>query len=139
MSTIPTLQYSIKNNMLSFFEEQVSRCPDSIALIFADQQMTYTELDRRANQLAWHLQKLAVGPETLVGVCTSRSLDMIVAILGVLKAGGAYIPLDPSYPRERLSFIMKDARAPVVITQSEFSMLLFRAAGSNSLLGCRLA
>ncbi len=121
MSTITALQYSTINNMLSLFEEQVSRCPDSIALLYADQQMTYSELDQRANQLAWHLQKLSVKPESLVGVCTSRSLDMIVAILGVLKAGGAYVPLDPSYPQERLSFILEDARAPVVITQGEFS------------------
>jgi amino acid adenylation domain-containing protein len=121
MTTITDLQYSTVDNILSLFEEQASQNPDRIALFCADQQMTYRELEQRSNQLAWHLQKLSVKPETLVGVCTSRSLEMIVAIMGVLKAGGAYVPLDPSYPKERLSFILEDARAPVVVTQSQYS------------------
>jgi amino acid adenylation domain-containing protein len=121
MTSITAFQYSMIDNMLSFFERQASCNADSIALLCGDQQVTYGELDRRSNQLAWHLQKRSVKPETLVGVCTTRSIEMIVAILGVLKAGGAYVPLDPTYPKERLSFILADARAPVVITQKEFS------------------
>ena len=86
------------------FEAQVEKTPDAIAVVFEDQQLTYRELNRRANQLAHYLQKLGVGPEVLVGICVERSIEMVVGLLGILKAGGAYVPLDPSYPRERLSF-----------------------------------
>ena len=100
------------------FEEQVERTPDAIAVVYADQRLTYRELNQRANQLAHSLRKLGVGPEVLVDVCLERSLEMIVGILGILKAGGAYVPLDPSYPKERLVFMVEDSRAPVLITQS---------------------
>ena len=100
------------------FEAQVERTPDAIALVFEGQQLTYRELNRRANQLAHYLRKLGVGPEALVGICLERSPDMIVGILGILKAGGAYMPLEPSYPKERLAFMLEDSRAGVVITQS---------------------
>ncbi|WP_457798155.1 AMP-binding protein [Methylocystis sp. S23] len=99
------------------FEEQAARTPDAVAASFEERQLTYEELDRRANQLAHRLIGLGVGPETLVGVCLERSLDLIVALLGVLKAGGAYLPLDPSYPEARLAFMLSDARAPVLLTQ----------------------
>ena len=76
------------------------------------------ELDARANQLAHHLRALGVGPEVVVGLCVERSLDMIVGLVGILKAGGAYLPLDPAYPAERLAFMLEDAGAPVLVTQS---------------------
>ena len=79
-----------------------TRTPDALALVCGDQQLTYAELNARANQLAHHLHSLGVGPELLVGVCLQRSLDLFVALLAVLKAGGAYVPLDPAYPAERL-------------------------------------
>jgi amino acid adenylation domain-containing protein len=99
------------------FEEQVERTPDNLAVVFGDQQLSYAELNARANQLAHHLQKLEVGPEVVVGLCLERSLEMVVGILGILKAGGAYVPLEPAYPKERLAFILVETRAAVILTQ----------------------
>ncbi|HEY9830739.1 MAG TPA: amino acid adenylation domain-containing protein [Stenomitos sp.] len=99
------------------FEEQVELHPDAIAVVFEEEQLTYRELNQRANCLAHHLKTLGVGPEVLVGICVERSLEMIVGLLGILKAGGAYMPLDPAYPCERLAFMLSDAQIPVVLTQ----------------------
>ena len=100
------------------FAAQVARSPGATAVVFGDASLTYGELDARANQLAHHLRGLGVGPEVVVGLCVERSLEMVVGLLGILKAGGAYLPLDPAYPRERLAFMLADARAPVLLTQS---------------------
>ncbi len=100
-------------------EAQADRTPDVVALIFENKQLTYRELDQKANQLAHHLGALSVGPEVLVGICVERSVEMVVGLLGILKAGGAYVPLDPEYPVERLSFMIADARAPVLLTQAK--------------------
>ena len=100
------------------FAAQAARTPDTIAVVFEDTALTYAELDARANQLAHHLQGLGVGPEVVVGLCVERSLEMVVALLGILKAGGAYLPLDPGYPPDRLAFMLADAGAPVLVTQS---------------------
>jgi amino acid adenylation domain-containing protein len=99
------------------FEAQVERTPDAIAVVFEAEQLTYGELNRRANQLAHHLRALGVGPEVLVAICVERSLEMVIGLLGILKAGGAFLPLDPAYPKERLAFMLKDARVPVLLTQ----------------------
>ncbi len=99
------------------FEAQVERTPDAVAVVFEEQQLTYRELNTKANQLAHYLQASGVGPEVLVGICTERSLEMIVGLLGILKAGGAYVPLDPTYPFESLSFILEDVQPPVLLTQ----------------------
>ncbi|MFN6484862.1 MULTISPECIES: amino acid adenylation domain-containing protein [unclassified Nostoc] len=99
------------------FTEQVERIPDNIAIVFNNQQLTYTELNARANQLAHSLQKLGVGAEVLVGICVERSLEMLVGILGILKAGGAYVPLDPHYPQERLAFMLEDTQVSILLTQ----------------------
>jgi amino acid adenylation domain-containing protein len=99
------------------FEEQIRRTPDAIAVVFEAGQLTYGELDRRANQLAHHLRALGVGPEVLVAICLERSLEMVIGLLGILKAGGAFVPLDPAYPKERLAFMLKDSQVPVVLTQ----------------------
>ena len=120
MKTITAIQHTTTELMLDLFERQAALFPDAIAVVCAGQQLTYRELDRRANQLAHQLQKMSVKPETLVGICTTRSLEMVVSILGVLKAGGAYVPLDPSYPKDRISFILEDSQALVVVTESAF-------------------
>ncbi len=108
----------------ALFEEQVERSPDAIALVFEEQQLTYHELNLRANQLAHHLQHLGVKPETLVGLYLERSLEMLVGLLGVLKAGAAYLPLDPAVPQERLAFMLADSQAAVLLTQSRLSHIL---------------
>ncbi|MCT7952694.1 amino acid adenylation domain-containing protein [Ancylothrix sp. C2] len=99
------------------FEEQVERTPDAVAVVFEEKQLTYRELNVKANQLANYLRSLGVGPEVLVGICVERSLEMIIGLLGILKAGGAYVPLDPNYPSERLAFMLEDSSVPVLLTQ----------------------
>ncbi|MFL5348129.1 MAG: amino acid adenylation domain-containing protein, partial [Hyalangium sp.] len=103
------------------FEAQARRTPDAIAVRMGEVSLTYRQLDTRANQLAWHLRSLGVGPDVRVGLCVERSPELVVAILGVLKAGGAYVPLDPSYPSERLAFMLRDARIPVLLTQEHLA------------------
>jgi amino acid adenylation domain-containing protein len=99
------------------FEEMVERNPDAIALCFRDRQMTYRELNEKANQLAHRLRKLGVGPEVMVTTLLERSLELFVGLLGILKAGGAFVPLDPIYPAERLAFMATDTKAPVMLAQ----------------------
>ena len=102
------------------FEEQVARTPESIAAVFDGAQLSYAELNRRANQLAYTLQTLHIGPDMLVGICMERSLEMIIALLGILKAGAAYVPMDPGYPQERLIYMLQDAQVSVVLAQNKF-------------------
>ncbi|MDZ7963734.1 MAG: amino acid adenylation domain-containing protein [Nostoc sp. DedSLP03] len=99
------------------FKEQVERTPNAVAVVFEQQQLTYQQLNSRANQLAHYLQTLGVGPEVLVGICVQRSLEMVVGLLGILKAGGAYVPVDPNYPQERLSYMLADSGVEVLLTQ----------------------
>ncbi|WP_199336379.1 non-ribosomal peptide synthetase [Nostoc sp. FACHB-110] len=99
------------------FEEQVERTPDAIALVMSNEQLTYAQLNRRANCLAHYLQSLGVKPDVLVGLCVERSPLMIIALLAILKAGGAYLPLDSEYPSDRLSFILDDTQVPILLTQ----------------------
>jgi amino acid adenylation domain-containing protein len=99
------------------FEAQVELTPDAIALEFEDKQITYRELNCKANQLAHYLISLGIGPEKLVGICVERSIEMVIGLLGILKAGGTYIPLDPAYPKERLRFMLEDANISVLVTQ----------------------
>lgn len=104
----------------TLFEEQVRRTPAAPALVLGTASLSYDELNRRANRLARHLQKLGVTGEMPVGVCVERSLEMVVALLAILKAGGAYAPLDPAYPDERLALLIADTDAPVILTQARF-------------------
>ncbi|MFN6560836.1 MAG: amino acid adenylation domain-containing protein [Nostoc sp. ChiSLP01] len=99
------------------FESQVERTPQSVAVVFENHQLSYVELNQRANQLAHHLLSLGVEPEVLVGICVERSVEMVVGLLGILKAGGAYVPLDPNYPQERLSYMLADSGVEVLLTQ----------------------
>ncbi|MBV9790644.1 MAG: amino acid adenylation domain-containing protein [Chloroflexi bacterium] len=106
-----------------FFEAQVERTPDAVALVFRDQQLSYRELNARANQLARHLRSLGVVPDALVGIYMERSLDMVIAMLAVLKAGAAYLPLDPAYPQERIGFMIADANVAVLLTEPQLAGL----------------
>jgi amino acid adenylation domain-containing protein len=98
--------------------EQAARTPDAVAVAFGDEQLTYRELNARANQLARHLQGLGVGRDVLVGISVERSAQMVVGLLGILKAGGGYVPIDPAYPEDRQAFMLESSAAPVVLTES---------------------
>ncbi len=112
------VSYPLEQSLQQHIEAQVARTPTQVAVTFGDTQLTYAELNHKANQLAHYLRRLGVGPDVLVGVCLERSLEMVVGLLGILKAGGAYVPLDPTYPAERLTFMLADAQAPVLLTQA---------------------
>ncbi len=109
--------YPRDKSIHQLFEEQVERTPNAIAVEFENQQLTYHQLNCRANQLAHYLKSLGVSADVLVGICVERSLEMVVGLLGILKAGGAYVPLDPNYPQERLAFMLEDAQVSVLLTQ----------------------
>ena len=111
------------------FEKQVQLTPDAPAVRCGEEQLTYSELNKRANQLAWRLQGMGVGPETPVGICLTRSAGMVAALLGVMKAGGTYVPLDPAYPPERLAFVQEDARVAVLVTEERLLPILDLAFG----------
>ncbi len=121
------VDYPRDSTIHQLFEAQAEQTPDAVAVVFENQQLTYQELNQKANQVAHYLQKLGVKPEILVGICTERAslsrgasltLDAIVGLLGILKAGGAYVPIDPTYPKERLSFILEETQVPVLLTQA---------------------
>jgi amino acid adenylation domain-containing protein/non-ribosomal peptide synthase protein (TIGR01720 family) len=116
-----TSDYPMDKCVHELFEAQAEQTPDAVAVVFENEPMTYHELNCRANQLAHYLQAQGVGPDVLVGICTERSLEMIVGILGTLKACGAYMPLDPTYPPERQVFMVKDAQVPVLLTQKKLA------------------
>lgn len=109
------------------FEQQVARDPTAVALEYGQQQFSYQQLNESANRVAHHLRRSGVGPDVLVGVCFDRSPQMVVALLAVWKAGGAYVPLDPSYPIERLSFMIDDARTPILLTEEKHRRLFASA------------
>lgn len=117
-------EYEREKRIHDLIEEQARRLPGAVAVVFRDQQITYQELDARANQLARFLRDIGVRPEDKVGIFMRRSIDMMVALLAVLKAGGAYVPLDPSYPAERLEYVLSDARVAVVLTQENLGSLI---------------
>ena len=103
------------------FEEQVGKTSSAVAVVFGDQRLTYAELNARANQLAHYLRRLGVRPGSLVGICVERSIEMLVGVLGVMKTGAAYVPLDPSYPKARLAFMLGDAKVFALLTQERLA------------------
>ncbi|HEY9811291.1 MAG TPA: amino acid adenylation domain-containing protein, partial [Halomicronema sp.] len=103
------------------FETQVEKTPEALAIVFENQKLTYQQLNNKANQIAYHLQKLGVIPDVLVGICLESSPDAIAALLGILKAGGAYLPLNPNYPEDRLKFILQDTQLSLLITHSSLA------------------
>jgi surfactin family lipopeptide synthetase C len=115
------------------FEQQAIGLPDAIAVTYEAETVTYGELNRRANQLAHHLREAGVGPEQVVGICVERSIEMIVGVLGVLKAGGAYLPIDSSYPPDRIAFMLDDSNASVLLTQHALLAGLFQPLATVNL------
>ena len=128
-----TAPYPHEQCIHQLFEAQVERTPDSIAVVFENQQLTYAELNAQANKVAHYLQELGVKPEVLVGVCLTRSLSMLVGCLSILKAGGAYVPLDPSLPTARLAFVINDTQMPVLLAQEH---LTTRIAAEGTTIVC---
>ncbi len=114
----PTVLHRRGDCLHDLFIRQAATTPDATALYFEERTMSYAELNRRSNKLAHHLRKLSVRPDIIVGLCVERSLEMVVGLLGIMKAGGAYLPLDPNYPKQRLAYMLDDARAPVLVTQA---------------------
>ena len=114
------------------FAAQAARSPDAVAVVGADESLSYGELEARANRLARHLRSLGVGPEVVVGLCVERSAAMVVGLLGILEAGGAYLPLDPGYPAERLGFMLADAGAPVLVTTDALARAFSGEVGTGS-------
>ncbi|HKV40584.1 MAG TPA: amino acid adenylation domain-containing protein, partial [Blastocatellia bacterium] len=116
----PYSEQAPSRSIHGLFETQVERSPDSIAVVFERQQLSYRELNSRANSLARYMQARGVGPETLVGVCTERSAELVLCLLSILKAGAAFVPLDPTYPKLRLAYVLEDSHMSVLLTESRF-------------------
>ncbi len=116
-----TTDYPRRRCIHHLFEAQAEQTPDAVAVRFEDQHLTYRALNHRANRLARYLRRMGVGLETPVGLCVERSLEMVVGLVGILKAGGVYVPLDPAYPQERLCFMLEDIDAPVLLTQKKLA------------------
>ncbi|MCP5003232.1 MAG: AMP-binding protein, partial [Planctomycetes bacterium] len=109
--------YPEDRTIIDLFQDQVVKTPDNVAVVFKEQQISYSQLNKKANQLAHYLMSLGVKTETLVGICVERSLEMVTGLLAILKAGGAYVPLDPDNPQERLRFMLDDTKTPVLLAQ----------------------
>ena len=116
-------QYASDRCVHELFALQVEKTPQAIAVVFEQEELSYAELNRRANQLAHYLRQLGVRPDSRVAICVERSLEMVVALLAVLKAGGAYVPLDPAYPVDRLHFMIQDSEPVVLLTQQHLKAL----------------
>ena len=116
----PNLIDNSQTSIQQLFEQQVEQNPDSVAVVFDDQQLTYGELNERANQLANYLQKIGIKPEVLFGVYLERSLEVFIAVLAVIKTGAVYLPLNPEYPQERIAWMLEDAKPLVILSQEYF-------------------
>jgi aspartate racemase len=126
-------EYPRNKTVVQLFEQIVSAQPDSVAVVFGKQRLTYHELNARANRLAHRLRHMGVREEIMVGCCIDRSLELIVALVAILKAGGAYVPLDPSYPKERFDLMLEDTNPKVVLTQKSFTSTVFEGIGTSLL------
>ena len=126
-----TADYSTERSVGELIAEQAVKTPDAVAVVCETEQVTYDTLMRRVDSAAGHLQSLGVGPNVVVGLCVERSVDMIVGVLAILRAGGAYLPLDPGHPSERLAFMLDDAHATLVVTQNKLKAMF-------SSLSCRI-
>ena len=113
--------YPRNKGVYELFEEQVEKTPDDIAVVFRDWQLTYRELNEKANRIAWKLKEKGVKEDTVVGIMVERSLQMVIAILGILKAGGAYVPIDPDYPEERIKYLLENSKASILLTKDRIN------------------
>ncbi|MFH9349067.1 amino acid adenylation domain-containing protein [Kitasatospora sp. NPDC017646] len=129
----PTVEFGPSRCVHQLFDEQAALTPDAVAVSCAGERLTFAGLAARANRLAHHLMDLGAGPGTLVGVCVERGVDAMLALLGVMKTGAAFVPLDPDYPAQRLSMMLEDAAAPLVVTQTT---VLDRVAGHEATVVC---
>ena len=127
-------EYPRERCVHELFEAQVEKTPDAVAVVYEDATLSYGELNRRANQLAHHLRGLGVGPDARVAICVDRSLEMVVGLLGIMKAGAAYVPLDPAYPAERLSYMVNDSAPAVVLTQTALVDVVNSVAGDKQVI-----
>jgi amino acid adenylation domain-containing protein len=130
----PRVSYPSGRTIAGLFEEIAASVPNSIALELEGRQLSYAELNRCANHLAHRLRAVGVGPESLVGCCIERSIELIVALVAVAKAGGAYVPLDPNYPKERIDFLLQDTRTKVMVTQPSLAPRLLSGYGGECLV-----
>jgi non-ribosomal peptide synthetase component F len=121
-------EYGREESLQQRFERQVGLSPERVAVRFGGEEISYGALNKRANQLAHYLQKAGVGAEDLVGVLCERSIEMVIAILGIIKAGGAYLPLDSAYPQERLAFMLQDGAVKVVLAEQKLIAVLGEVA-----------
>ena len=128
------VEYPKDGTIYELFEEQVTKTPDGIAVVYEDAQLTFKELNERSNKIAHYLRKMGVGADSFVAIAVDRSVEMIVGLLGIMKAGGAYIPLDPSYPQDRLEFMLEDAKPAILLTESKFVDKFSKYNGSVVLL-----
>jgi len=126
--------YPREDTVQQLVERQVELSPDRVAVEYGDKQLSYRELNDRANRLARHLQRLGVGPETRVAICVDRSLEMVIGLLGIVKAGAAYVPIDPRHPRQRVAFVLEDCKATVLVTHGSLKHLFPAFGGSRVLL-----
>ncbi|MEK8021006.1 MAG: amino acid adenylation domain-containing protein, partial [Candidatus Parabeggiatoa sp.] len=113
--------YPKDQSIVELFEQQVVQNPSNLAVVFEGEELSYQELNEKSNQLAHHLQQIGVLPQSLVGLCVKRSADMVIGLLGILKTGAAYLPIDPDYPNARIAFMLKDAQASVILTHSSLT------------------
>ena len=127
-------EYPKNKTIHQLFEEQVEKTPNNVAIAYDEQQLTYQQLNEKANQLAYYLREKGVQPDTLIAIACERSLEMIIGILGILKAGGAYVPVDPSYPPERVNYMLSDMKAPFFLTQAHLIKQLPKTEAENILL-----
>ncbi|MEO2215443.1 amino acid adenylation domain-containing protein, partial [Paenibacillus amylolyticus] len=114
---LTAIPYETEKMLHQLFEAQVSKTPDAVGVVYGEQQLTYKELNARANQLAWTLREQGVGPECIVAIMAERSLELMVGLYGILKAGGAYLPIDPSLPAERIGYMLRDSGAVVLLLE----------------------
>ena len=111
----------VRKTIPVLFEEQAARTPDAVAVVYEDAELTYRELNERANRLAHYLRALGAGPGARIGICVERSLAMVVGVLGILKAGCAYVPLDRNYPQERISYMVEDSEAEILLVEEKLA------------------